>query len=108
MKIVLEFFDNSWILSNQRGGGGDNYTNTVFRTGAYPSITTGTAPFTGTYLPETPLPKFIDNFNPNGKWTLHVFDLSGLDVGTINSWSITFKAPTCATIGFSGLPATMN
>jgi len=54
LKIVLEFFDNSWILSNQRGGGGDNYTNTVFRTGAYPSITTGTAPFTGTYLPETP------------------------------------------------------
>ncbi|PIX32617.1 MAG: hypothetical protein COZ59_13065, partial [Bacteroidetes bacterium CG_4_8_14_3_um_filter_31_14] len=105
LEIVLEFFDNSWILSNQNGGSGDNYTSTVFRDGGYPSITSGTAPFTGTYAPETPLPKFIDNFDPNGTWRLHVYDLASGDVGTINSWSITFKAPTCATIGFSGLPA---
>lgn len=108
LRIVLEFFDNSWILSNQNGLDGDNYTNTVFRAGGYPSITSGTAPFTGTFVPQTPLPKFVDNFNPNGKWTLHVFDLSGTDIGTINNWSITFKAPACPTIGFGTLPATMN
>ncbi len=108
LEIVLEFYDNSWILSNGNGGSGANYTNTIFRTGAYPSITTGVAPFTGTYLPQIALPKFIDNFNPNGKWTLHVYDLATGDIGTINSWSITFKAPTCATVGFGTLPATMN
>jgi hypothetical protein len=44
-------------LSSDNGSLGDNYTNTIFMDGA-PSITGGTAPFTGTYSPEQPLSTF--------------------------------------------------
>ena len=39
------------VLSDSNGGSQNNYTNTVFVDGA-PSITTGSAPFTGTFSPE--------------------------------------------------------
>ncbi len=106
--IQLEFYDNTYILSNQNGGSGDNYTNTVFTNTATTNITAGSAPFNSSYIPENLLPNFAQNFNPNGTWRLHVYDLAGGDIGTINSWSITFQAPACPTVDFGTLPATMN
>ena len=106
--IQLEYYDNTYILSNQNGGDGDNYTNTVFNNSASTNITAGSAPFNSTYIPENQLPTFVQSFNPNGVWRLHVFDLAGGDVGTIDSWSITFQAPPCPTVDYGTLPATMS
>jgi|GEM_PF-3847602 len=106
--IQLEFYDDTYTLSNQNGGSGDNYTNTVFNNAASTSITSGTAPFNSTYIPEVLLPTFVQSFNPNGTWRLHVYDLASGDVGTINSWSITFQAPPCPTVDYGTLPATMS
>ncbi len=106
LTIILEFYNSSWTLSSNNGGSGDNYQNTVFTNTATTSITAGTAPFNGTFLPEQSLPTFNEAFNPNGTWVLHVIDGASGDVGTINSWSITFDTPPCDDLDFTGLPAT--
>jgi subtilisin-like proprotein convertase family protein len=89
-------------LSQFNGGSLDNYTNTVFVDGA-PSITTGSAPFTGQFSPEGGT--FADTFDGedvNGTWTLAVCDDAGGDLGTVNSWSITFYNGTTTSNGTTG------
>ena len=96
-------------LSSGNGGSGDNYTNTVFMDG-FPSITTGTAPFTGTFQPEGgPMNVFFDGEPVDGNWTLNILDNFGGDSGVLNNYCITFAslAPptvpsidlTCANVG---------
>jgi len=81
------------ILSNGHGGDGDNFTGTCFRMDAEDGyVSQGTAPFTGTYIPDQSLNAFNIGMNPNGIWQLCVKDLAGADVGTVNSFSITFGA----------------
>ena len=70
------------------GGGGDNFTNTTLADVATTSITSGTAPFTGSFKPEGTLAA-LNGENPNGTWKLEVSDDSLADVGTLNSWSLT-------------------
>jgi len=76
-------------LSSGNGGSGFDYTGTVFDDGAFQAITSGTAPFTGTYLPEEPLSDFT-GVNPNGTWTLRVKDHATLFIGTLLNWTIVF------------------
>ena len=93
---------NEILLSQHNGGSGQNYTNTVFTMSASTSITMGTAPFTGSYLPQESLTSFF--VNPNGTWRLHVFDDVSGNAGTIQNWSITFVAPPCPTVGIHTYP----
>ncbi len=81
------------ILSNTRGGDGDNFTATCFREDAEDGyVANGFAPFTGTFIPDQSLNAYNIGMNPNGTWQLCVQDLAGADVGTVNSFSITFGA----------------
>ncbi len=77
----------SVILSNRNGGDGDNYTNTVFDQEATDPIGVGTAPFTGTFIPDEDISVFYGGFS-TGDWTLNVSDNVGFDTGTIDSWSL--------------------
>jgi subtilisin-like proprotein convertase family protein len=83
-------------LSNRRGSSGDNYTATIFDDAAATPIANGTAPFTGSFKPETPL-SAANGIPSNGNWMLKVVDSAGQDVGTINNWtlSLTFPAAQC-------------
>ncbi|NNE32872.1 MAG: T9SS type A sorting domain-containing protein [Winogradskyella sp.] len=82
-------------LTTDNGGGGDNFTGTQFRDDAATPVTSGTAPFSGPHQPEQPLTTF-NGIDADGTWTLNFCDDAGGDVGTFNSWSITFApAPTC-------------
>ena len=97
------------VLAADNGGSGDNFSNTLFTDQAPVSITTGTAPFTGQYRPKggavecfasgTPLANFagFGNIVPNGTWTLRVLDNGVGDIGTLNSWSISFSGPESIT-----------
>jgi subtilisin-like proprotein convertase family protein len=96
-------------LSTANGGGGDNYTNTVFSDNAGQFITTGSPPFTGTFRPEgrattlnnpysNALPlgtaTFANTFNgtnADGVWRLYINDYVPVDIGLLISWSITFS-----------------
>ncbi|MFK7781826.1 proprotein convertase P-domain-containing protein, partial [Psychroserpens sp.] len=84
------------LLSDSNGGSGNNYTNTSFTPNASTSITSGSAPFTGDYLPEGNFSD-LNGLSANGNWTLKVCDNAGQDTGSVTSWSISFKCP--GTIG---------
>ena len=68
-------------------GAEQNFTNTVFDDEAATSITTGSAPFTGTFRPEGSL-AVLDGKLANGTWTLEVSDVVFGDAGTLNSWQL--------------------
>ena len=72
------------------GGSGDNFNNTTLDDEAITSITAGSAPFSGSYRPMGSLADF-DLQDPNGLWTLEVYDRAGGDSGTLWSWSITVQ-----------------
>jgi subtilisin-like proprotein convertase family protein len=69
------------------GASGSNFTNTTLDDEAAIAISAGSAPFSGTFRPLTPLSLF-DGQNPNGAWTLQFTNLSATS-GTLNSWSLT-------------------
>lgn len=75
-------------LTSDNGSGDDNYTNTIFdMDGADGNITAGSAPFTGTYIPEGDLSQF-NGEDPMGNWTLRVVDDANQDGGQILSWGV--------------------
>jgi subtilisin-like proprotein convertase family protein len=89
-------------LSTANGGDGDNYGTGAFPgpyiytsfvgKPAFPSITTGTAPFAAFYQPEGSFASL--NGKPiNGKWVLKVVDAAGGDVGVILRWLLTLHTP---------------
>ena len=90
--IYLKAPDNKQIeLSTGNGGSGDNYKVTCFSPSALNAITTGTAPFNGTYKPEGNWSS-LNNAQVNGDWKLIVSDGFGLNqYGKVNSWSIGFN-----------------
>jgi len=75
-------------LSNLRGGFGDNYVNTVFDDAAADSIAAGSAPFSGSFRPESPLGAAV-GISAAGPWKLKVVDTASLDAGTIDGWTLT-------------------
>ncbi len=70
------------LLSEFNGAGGQNYTNTVFEYGWYPSIMTGTAPFTGSWTAQGGSFSVFDGENADGTWTITVIDTSCVNNGT--------------------------
>jgi hypothetical protein len=58
-------------LSSGNGSSGNNYINTTFDDEATTPITSGTPPFTGSYIPEQPLSNF-DTLPLTGSWVLKV------------------------------------
>jgi subtilisin-like proprotein convertase family protein len=83
------------VLSDRRGGSGENFTDTTFDDEASTPISGGSAPFTGSFRPDEPLTAF-DGKVAAGTWRFRVEDHAGWDVGTIDSWSITFTYPAQA------------
>ncbi|MES2515247.1 MAG: gliding motility-associated C-terminal domain-containing protein [Bacteroidota bacterium] len=76
-------------LSDDNGGAGFDYTNTTFSTTGT-AITSGAAPFTGTFTPEQAF-SGLSGCNMNGVWQLFVKDDTGNGLsGFILDWSITF------------------
>ncbi|HIA06395.1 MAG TPA: hypothetical protein EYN71_06805, partial [Flavobacteriales bacterium] len=94
---------NYIVLSSDNGGAGDDYVNTVFQTGGT-AITSGTAPFTGTYAPEQAFSTFLRGA-ANGTWTLKVVDDASGDIGTLDSWSLEFTS-SCGDLTYDWTPAT--
>lgn len=78
---------NRITLSNRNGGGGENYSGTIFDQEAVTSIGTGIPPFSGSFIPQEDLSSFYGGTS-TGDWTLIVSDNESIDTGQINSWSI--------------------
>ena len=70
-----------------RGGSGDNFIGTVLNDSALVPISSGTAPFTGTYRPDSPLSKF-NTQSLNGMWVLRISADAGADTGLLKAWCL--------------------
>ena len=77
------------LLSQFNGAGGQNYTSTTFAYDGYPSITTGSAPFTGTWNAQGGSFSVFDYENADGQWTITVIDTACANggVGPGGTWT---------------------
>ncbi|HEX7180496.1 MAG TPA: proprotein convertase P-domain-containing protein [Thermoanaerobaculia bacterium] len=100
------------LLSNNRGGGGDNFgtganscagTPTVFDDSAAAPISAGSAPFAGTFRPDQPL-SALNGKPTNGNWKLRIRDTAGSDVGTLFCWKLQIARRVFACCGTPGDP----
>jgi subtilisin-like proprotein convertase family protein len=83
-------------IINKVGGSGDNFTNTVLNDSATTPIASGTAPFTGNFIPSAPLAPF--NFGAglgDGYWKLVITDTATGDTGALTNWCliVTYNCP---------------
>jgi subtilisin-like proprotein convertase family protein len=88
-------------LVNQKGGSGDDFTNTIISSSSTIPVNSGLAPFSGTYAADAAISvgptSYVSNVTsfsglysvPNGDWIFAVRDAAGQDIGTVTSWSIT-------------------
>jgi len=80
------------VMVNRRGGSGNNFTSTLFDDEASQAITAASAPYSGSFRPENAL-GFFDGLREGGVagvWTLRIQDVTPLNIGTLNSWSLDF------------------
>jgi len=74
-------------LSTDNGGTGENMTGTIFDDEAADPITSGSAPFTGSFQPEGNLSDF-DTLMSAGDWTLRITDDANADGGQLLNWTL--------------------
>jgi subtilisin-like proprotein convertase family protein len=87
---------DSYLLTSDNGGGGNDYSVTCFDMDAAIPVTSGTAPFNGSYIPEGDIGDANNYQDADGVWTLSVTDDAGGDIGTWWSWSLVFDSdPDC-------------
>jgi subtilisin-like proprotein convertase family protein len=73
------------------GSFGQNFQNTTLDDEAGTDITAGTAPFSGSYIPEGDLSDF-DGENAAGTWTLQITDdAEGDDNNLLDDWTLTIS-----------------
>ena len=105
LDISLQCPDGTTInLSSDNGGAGDDYTNTCFVVSGAPPVTSGSAPFTGSFTPEQPF-SMLTGCSVNGTWNLVIDDDLAGDLGTLLDWSISFVC-TNEIESYSWTPAT--
>ena len=78
------------VLVDRRGGLLDNFRQTRFSDLATTPIASGTAPYTGLFLPEEALGLFVGE-DPNGRWTIEITDHNTFNSGVLHDWSLTFE-----------------
>ena len=92
--IELKAPDGTTVtLISQRGGSGDNFTNTCLQENAANGyVAAAGAPFTGSFYPELSINACNNLQDPNGTWQICFTDLAAADVGTLIDVSLTFGA----------------
>ncbi len=111
LRIMLITPDyTSTMLSNNNGGEGNNYTQTIFDDQASQSIAEGEAPFTGRFRPEVPLSS-LNGKQINGIWKLRIVESGLPNSGSLNNWCLhlfyrdtsSIGLPDISSEGVSGL-----
>jgi subtilisin-like proprotein convertase family protein len=86
-------------LAQHPGGpdnGGKNFVDTVFDDEAALNISSGTAPYTGSFRPQSDELSRFDGKPKEGTWTLRVRDLFEGDTGTLIGWGTNTRSAVCA------------
>jgi subtilisin-like proprotein convertase family protein len=106
LDISIEDPDGTTVLlSTDNGGTLDDYgtscadaDRTTFTDAASLPITSGSAPFRGSFRPEQPLSVFRGKFGAdvNGTWHLNITDDTAGGLGTLHCWSISVFPTACS------------
>lgn len=100
------------VLSNSRGGSGDNFgsganscagTPTTFDDSAVTLIGAGVAPFAGSFRPDQLL-SILNGRQMNGTWKLRVADVGAADVGTAFCVTLEIRRQMFFCCGVPGTP----
>jgi len=75
---------------NMVGGSGDNFINTILDDSALIPISSGTAPFTGSFQPFSPL-NIFNNMLTDGYWKILITDTVTGDTGNLSGWCLVLK-----------------
>ena len=75
------------VLSDNRGGGGNNFIHTLFDDEVLTTVGAGSAPFNGSFRPDGLLSAF-DGQDVFGVWTLRIADQVRADNGRLTAWSL--------------------
>jgi subtilisin-like proprotein convertase family protein len=87
LEILLTHNDVTRTLVYHVSDQGENFLWTKLTDEATHLINDGTAPFSGDHKPYQPLSAF-SGMNPNGEWTLTIFDSEAGHEGTLDAWGI--------------------
>jgi subtilisin-like proprotein convertase family protein len=93
MAITLSHLAGSSTLAGNIGGNGDNFIRTVLNDSAATPIASGTAPFTGSFQPSSPL-SALNNIPVNGLWVLSINDNALQDSGFLRAWCLVITYQT--------------
>lgn len=115
LHIRLKSPDNTIInLSTRRGSSGDNFgsacspqgSRTTFDDAAGTAISSGTAPFVGSFRPEQALSLFNGKSGSavNGTWMITVVDTAGQDSGDVQCASLFLSSTSCTDGGGTCAP----
>jgi subtilisin-like proprotein convertase family protein/subtilisin family serine protease len=89
-------------LADHPGGpdnDGDDFVNTVFDDEAQSNISSGTAPYAGSFRPQNDELSRFDGKNKQGTWTLRVRDLAEGETGILEEWGTITRKATCGPEG---------
>jgi hypothetical protein len=76
-------------IINRVGGSCDNFIGTLLDDSATTPLSSGSAPFTGSFKPSNPLSVFNGYANnPNGNWIIAFSDTAGGDTGFLKAWCL--------------------
>ena len=78
-------------LFTRIGGGGDNFTGTIFDSEAATPIAAGLAPYTGRFRPQDSLAPLYGR-DARGTWRLEVTDSSSIDTGSLTNFTLQFTS----------------
>lgn len=87
-------------LLSRVGGSGANFIDTQLNDRASTQITSGSAPFTGTFTPREPLGQ-LNNELAAGDWVLNIRDQATNNVGSLESWMLQVGNQTFQSTGGS-------
>jgi len=85
-------------LADHPGGpdnSGKNFVDTVFDDEAPQNISSGAAPYTGSFRPQNDELSRFDGKDKQGDWRLRVRDLFEGDTGTLTSWGTSTRSAVC-------------
>ena len=85
------------LLSRVQGSGA-NFIDTQFNDQTTAQITSGSAPFTGTFKPREPFGQLINELVA-GNWTLNVQDKATNNTGTLQNWTLQVGTQTFQSTG---------
>lgn len=94
LRFYLQKGTTAARIINSVGGSGDNFIGTVLNDSATVPIASGTAPFTGSFIPSSPLNVFNGAFT-SGYWRLSISDTAGGDTGFLRAWCLVITYTNC-------------